>query len=100
MWLQVVEVEAPDDEEEGEDYEAGELDGSATDDVNERNCGPVSGNGTRADQDSVSGCEVVKVGIHESFCAGSVADGGKHSCSVETETVEGDLNQSQHFLSS
>lgn len=52
-------VEAHDEEKEGKDYEAHELDGLASNDINSSNCEPVSGHSASEDNDQVTNSRVV-----------------------------------------
>ncbi len=67
MRFQVFEGKAPDDEKDGEDYEAAQLNGFTSDRINQCNCGPVSRNGACENKDTVSSCEVIQVCVHFSF---------------------------------
>lgn len=58
---ELVEGETPNYEENGEEREADELDGLAADGVDGKYRHPVSGDGTSADEDGVTGSQVVEL---------------------------------------
>ena len=69
---EMLEVETPDDEEDGEDDESAELNRLASDGINECYCSPISGNGTSSNENAVSGSEVVEDLVNS--WAGTVSD--------------------------
>jgi hypothetical protein len=69
--------ETPNDEEDGQHGEADELEGFATDGVNGRNGEPITGDSSRANQDTVTSSELVKLVINSRSApvANSLEDG-------------------------
>lgn len=89
--LEVVVSEAENDEDDGEEGEAHELNGLATDGVDESDGDPVAWDGAGADDD-----EVADGGVVEDFVDGvaaGVADGSQDDAVVERDTVEGDIEE-------
>ena len=87
----LVVCETHDAEEDGEDDETHELNWLATNGVNECDSHPVTWNGTSAHEDDVSDSNVVE----EVVCVGlaSVANSLENRGVVETDTVEGDIEE-------
>jgi hypothetical protein len=77
------------DEENGEHREADELKGLATNGVYSSDSKPVSRNGSRADQNTVSSSDVVELVVNSE--ATPVADRCKDCGLVETKAVESNL---------
>lgn len=98
MAAEMVVSETPDQEQNSEHDETNELENLATDRVDGRNSQPVSGNGTGADEDAVSSGQVVELVVDSS--ATSVANGLEDSAGVQSETVEGDIEQEPRHGSS
>jgi hypothetical protein len=88
----------PDDEENGEGGETSKLEGLASNGVDGGNSEPVSGNGTGADEDGVTGGDVVELNVEvaTTTVADSLEDGGR----VETETVESNIEEEPWHSSS
>ena len=89
MGLEMPEVKAPDDEQDGECDESHQLDGLAAYGVDERHGAPVAGDGTSADEDSRTGSKVEQDMVNSGTT--TVSDRTKHSSSVQVKTVEGDV---------
>ncbi len=86
MFAEVVIVESNDNEEDGQDSEASELDRFAADGVDGRHGHPVAGDGTGADDDQVANSGVAEDLID--VVALGVADGLKNDGVVETKAIE------------
>lgn len=86
---QVVIGETPDDEEDGEESESDQLEGLATNGVDGSHGEPVSRDGTGTGEDSVTGSKVVQLMV--SISATSIADGLKDGRSVQTKSIEGNV---------
>lgn len=86
-----MEGETDDDEEDGEDDEAAELDGFTADSVDCGDGDPVAGDGACTDDNEITNGsvaeDVVDVG------ATGVADCSEDGGVVETETIEGDVEE-------
>jgi hypothetical protein len=87
--LDVIVGESPDDEQNGQEDEADELQGLAADCVNGSNREPVTRDGSSADEDAVTSSKVEKFVVDGSTA--TVADGLKDSGGIQTKTVESDI---------
>ena len=85
-------AEAHDAEEDGQQGEAHELDWLAADGIAEGNGDPVAGDGTCADKDDVADCDVHVV-VVDVDGVGAEANGGEDGRVVQTNTVEGDIQE-------
>jgi hypothetical protein len=83
------EVTYPNDEKNSEDGEASKLKGLTSNSVDGCNSEPVTGDGTGADENGVTGRDVVKleVEVGTTTVSDSLEDGGR----VETKTVESNV---------
>ena len=88
---QVLEGEAPDDEEDGEEGEADELQRLAAYDVDCCDGEPVAWDGAGAGQDGVAGGEVVEFVVDGG--AAAVADGLEYSGRIQAEAIEGYIKE-------
>jgi hypothetical protein len=84
-------TETEDAEEDGEESETHELDGLATNGINESDSNPVTGDGTSADNDQVTDSGVVVDLVH--VLATGVTDGLEDNSVVERDTVEGNIEE-------
>ncbi len=87
----MVEREADDAENDGQNGEAHQLDGLATDGVDQGDRHPVTGDGAGADDDQVADGLVVEGMVH--VAAADEADGLKDDGVVEAETVKGHVEE-------
>lgn len=78
--------EADDDEDDGQDAEAAELDWFAADEVHRGDGHPVSGDGAGADQNEIA--DGVAVEVFVDVAAAGPADGAEDDGVVQTEAVE------------
>jgi hypothetical protein len=85
----VVEVEAPDEEENGKGDEAGHLDGLSSNSVDKCNGAPVTRDGTSADKNRVTSTQVVEGLIN--IVSGGVSDRSQDGGGVQSQTVEGNV---------
>src|SRR5690242_2192040 len=91
MAAEVMVGETPDDEQNGKHDEADKLKDLAADSVNCRNCQPVTRNGTSTDEDAVTSSQVVELVVDGRTT--TIANSLENSGRVQTETVEGDIEQ-------
>lgn len=85
--------ETDDAEEDGEERETHQLNGLAANGINGGNRDPVTGDGTGADEDEVTNGGVEEVLVHVLGVARAVANLGQNNRVVETETVEGNIQE-------
>ena len=83
--------ETEDAEEDGEEGEAHELDGLATDGVNQSDGDPVTGDGTGTDDDQVTDSVVVVNFVH--VVTTGVANSSEDDSVVQRDTVESDIEE-------
>jgi hypothetical protein len=83
------EVTYPNDEKNSEDGEASKLKGLTSNSVDGCNSEPVTGDGTGADENGITGRDVVKlvVEVGAATVSDRLEDGGR----VETKTVESNV---------
>jgi hypothetical protein len=89
----VVISETHDDEEDGEDGEAHELDGLAADDIDSGHGEPVTGHGTSEHDDQVTDGSIVEVLVGGGSTGGRVTDDGQDGGVVERQTVVGNIEE-------
>lgn len=87
--------ESPNDEENGEAHESHKLNWLTPDSVDGGNGHPVTWNSTSTDENAVTSSKVVEDLVN--VWSSTVANGGKHSGRVETETVELEVGVSVKF---
>ena len=88
---QVVVCEADDDEEDGQDGEAHQLDGFPADGVDGGDGDPVAGDGAGADDDQVANGRVAEDAVD--VVTLGVADCAQNNGVIETKTVEGNIEE-------
>ena len=91
MGYEFVIGEADNDEYDGQQSEAHQLDGLPAYDIDESDCNPVAGDRTGADNDQVADSGVVEDLVHA--VALRVADGAEDDGIIEAKPVEGNLIQ-------
>jgi hypothetical protein len=91
MARQVFVGESPNDEENSEDDESHQLDRLATNGIHGSDTHPVTRNGAGADENAVTGSQVVKDLVNSG--PSTVANCSKYSGGVKTETVESNIEE-------
>jgi hypothetical protein len=86
---EVLEGESPDDEQDGQEDEANELQGLAADSVKGSDREPVTRDGTSADENAVTGSKVKELMVDGKTV--SVTDGLEDSGGIQAKTVKRDV---------